>query len=135
MMIKSLRKKMTELTDFEVKIVQKNAKKYLKKTERILNKNWSKNIRMMLTVDANGFVWTLVVYNVYTGELYSSVSLVHEVDEENKSIYIAKRICWSRMAKNINFITAISKEKPPTPPRYINTNIRYDNTNITDIIG
>jgi len=135
----SLRKGMATLGEFEIKLIQKNAKKYLNKLNRKFIKNWHKNLRMMITSDKGDRVWTLVVYNVQAKELYSSVSLVHESDKDVISLYIANRICWSRMAANMHFLMGVTEDAPTTIGKNHNTlgffcdTGSLINTNITNV--
>ncbi len=106
--ILSLRKKMNKFSETEIRIIKKNSKKVLKPLNRELRKNWFKDCRWMLVINQPSEISTLIIYNVKANKIYSSVAFLHELDVDKFSDYLAKRITFSKIASNVEFITGIS---------------------------
>ena len=108
--ILSLRKKMNKFTEMEIKIIKKNSKKILKTLNRELKKNWFKDCRWMLVINQPSEISTLIIYNVTANKIFSSVAFLHEVDVGKFSDYLSKRITFSKISSNVEFILSVSDE-------------------------
>jgi len=100
----SLRKRMNNLSEYEVKVIQKSARKILNKMDRKFKKNWYKNCRVMFIHNSKENVYTLILYHIDSGSLISSISFVHESDKKKAKKDISKKICMSRLANSLDFL-------------------------------
>ena len=82
-----------------------------------MKNKWYKKCRFLFTCNADMTVWTLIIYYVNSGDLFTSACIVHEMDKDKINKDVAKEICMSRICKLENFISKITNRQSLfTPP-------------------
>jgi len=110
MVKKSLRKKLEPLNKMEIKIIERSIEKKIKKdTSKKIIKNWWKDCRTYFFSDLSQHYWCMIIYHIQTGKLFSTCSIVHEIDETVVDPIIGKKICASRF-KDTGLFDVITKD-------------------------